>query len=296
MEEDDIRKVIRIDEDDREKEEKDEEKGEEPEFEAKKYLTPEEIEEKIDGLRGKLPSFVLKDLKENLSKRLITQAQLDVIISRTVEKFRARDQMKRIQDLSAKIDQLSSILDRSNVASMEIHQGHISKDQKEEVDEKMQSITEKIEEGGNIPSRIKTSSEATEEAGRGRGMLYEIEKPRLSNLPESIDGLMLTLKWLEFLLERVGHTGLENTLEYYVDIGWISDEVLSRILRMARGVKTIHDDAEWRPQGFMTAQDHIQSLLFIERLRGEMVDRNLLDHIDREVSRIKRRSEELHGI
>ncbi len=296
MEKEDIRKVIRVDEeDDKSNPEQESRETQNQEYEVKKYLTPEEIEEKIDGLKGKLPSFVLKDLKENLSKRLITQSQLDEVISRTVERFKARDQLKKIHDLSTKIEQLSTILERSNFTDTEISTTRIYEDKG---GEKMESEQEKkeIKESGSQEQNEKIVTINRKKDDPEHKILYEMSGARLGRLPESMEGLMLTLKWLEFLLERVGHTGLENVLEYYVDVGWVSDEVLSRMLRMAKGVKTIHDDAEWRPQGFMTAQDHIQSLLFIERLRGRMVDRNLLDHIDREVSRIKRRSEELHGI
>ncbi|WP_367883340.1 FlaD/FlaE family flagellar protein [Thermococcus peptonophilus] len=46
---------------------------------------------------------------------------------------------------------------------------------------------------------------------------------------------MIALKWLGFLIDRVGIQNLERVLEFYYEIGWISEEVLNQLLNYARG-------------------------------------------------------------
>jgi|Deesub1362A_J573_1020465.scaffolds.fasta_scaffold00191_23 flagellar protein FlaD len=299
MDEEDIKKVIRIDEDAEEENKKEPEKLAEKtptrdrgesleEVESKGYLTPEEIEQKVEALRGKLPSFLLRDLKESLSTRILTEAQLNEVINRALRKFQDADQGRKIRELSSKIDQLSNTLEKSlsriSEPPREIAKPEPEVEKLPKAGEKMEKVEEVIKgvEPGIVNRHVLAPSYPTE--------------ARLQKLPKDVEGIMLALKWVEFLIEKVGHSGLEDVLEYYVDIEWITDEVLSKLIRLARGIKPYHEESDWRPAGYLTALDHIQSLLYIEKLRGARLDKDLIDQLDREISRIKRRSEELHGI
>lgn len=123
-----------------------------------------------------------------------------------------------------------------------------------------------------------------------------IEEPRLSRIPTDAKGIMLLLKWIEFLMERVGYDGLEDVLNYYVDINWISEDVLMTVLRYARGIKLYHDNSDWRPVGYMNVQDHLMSLLYIEALRTGRFDRNLIMEVEKDLYRMKKEVAELHGV
>lgn len=104
--------------------------------------------------------------------------------------------------------------------------------------------------------------------------------------------VVVLLNWIEFLMERVGRNNLMDALDYYVDIEWISEEVRSEIMAYARGIDYYVEKPTWR----LLPEDHTKSLLFIERLCGRKIDRNMLSMVDREMAKVKHGLEELYGI
>jgi archaellum component FlaC len=76
------------------------------------------------------------------------------------------------------------------------------------------------------------------------------------------------LRWTKFLIEKIGKEGLEKTLDYYVDLGWIDEDLTEKVLEIARGTagSRIHAEGKkvtWR----MDAEDHVKSLEFVRRIR-----------------------------
>ena len=115
---------------------------------------------------------------------------------------------------------------------------------------------------------------------------------RLENIRTDPTSVVVLLNWIEFLMERVGRNNLMDALDYYVDIGWISEDVRAEIMAYARGIDYYVEKPTWR----LLPEDHTKSLLFIERLCGRKIDRNMLSSIDREMSKVKHGLEELYGI
>lgn len=129
--------------------------------------------------------------------------------------------------------------------------------------------------------------------------LIDLEKPkeknplvRLNVILKDPTSVVVLLNWIEFLMERVGRNNLMDALDYYVDIGWISDNVRSEIMAYARGIDYYVEKPTWR----LLPEDHTKSLLFIERLCGRKIDKNMLSSIDREMSKVKHGLEELYGL
>ena len=119
---------------------------------------------------------------------------------------------------------------------------------------------------------------------------------KLNETPKTTKGIMFMLKWIEYLIERVGYEGLEDALNYYVDIGWISEDVMFDVMRYAKGIRLYHQNADWRPVGYLNVQDHLMSLLFIEALRTGKFSKELMLTVEREIYRMKKEVSELHGI
>ncbi|WP_135609949.1 FlaD/FlaE family flagellar protein [Methanococcoides sp. AM1] len=115
---------------------------------------------------------------------------------------------------------------------------------------------------------------------------------RLESIKKNPMSVVVLLNWIEFLMERVGRNNLMDALDYYVDIGWISEEVRSEIMAYARGIDYYVEKPTWR----LLPEDHTKSLLFIERLCGRKIDRNMLSMVDREMAKVKHGLEELYGI
>ena len=115
---------------------------------------------------------------------------------------------------------------------------------------------------------------------------------RLDAIRKDPTSVVVLLNWIEFLMERVGRNNLMDALDYYVDIGWISDNVRSDIMAYARGIDYYVEKPTWR----LLPEDHTKSLLFIERLCGRKIDKNMLSSVDREMSKVKHGLEELYGL
>ncbi|NPE31368.1 flagella protein [Methanococcoides sp. SA1] len=115
---------------------------------------------------------------------------------------------------------------------------------------------------------------------------------RLESIKKNPMSVVVLLNWIEFLMERVGRNNLMDALDYYVDIEWISEEVRSEIMAYARGIDYYVEKPTWR----LLPEDHTKSLLFIERLCGRKIDRNMLSMVDREMAKVKHGLEELYGI
>jgi flagellar protein FlaD len=86
-------------------------------------------------------------------------------------------------------------------------------------------------------------------------------------------------------MNKVGKANLSSVLQYYADIGWISDKSIKDILEYSEGITE-----EKKPEGnqSLQAKDHIQSLLFIQRLKGEQPDGYFLSRIERDISKMTR--------
>jgi hypothetical protein len=78
-----------------------------------------------------------------------------------------------------------------------------------------------------------------------------------------------TLRWTKFLIEKVGKEGLEKTLDYYVDLGWIDEDSIEKVLEIARGTVSPKVPEGRKTTWRMDAEDHVKSLEFIRRMRSK---------------------------
>ncbi len=72
------------------------------------------------------------------------------------------------------------------------------------------------------------------------------------------------LDWVQFMLSKVGREEYPKLIEYYRDIGWISESVAQILLRYAQGMYV----EEF--QGYMLPEDHAKSLDYITRIKEAM--------------------------
>ena len=143
--------------------------------------------------------------------------------------------------------------------------------------------------------------------------------PLLDRLPNDYTTVILLMRWIEFLLERVKRNSLGTLLDYYRDIGWISAEVKTNVMAYARGeVQDVTayepelddslasfalDDNEepvlddrgtpanphYRPMDDwkLSAEDHLKSMLFIRKMAGNRIDRDELNALEQDIKVMK---------
>jgi archaellum component FlaD/FlaE len=92
----------------------------------------------------------------------------------------------------------------------------------------------------------------------------EFQKPRVKfEIESDIISTSILLKWVEFLLSRTGES-LAEVLQLYVELGWIDEALSSKMLILAKAL----DVPNQAKNSKLGAKDHIQSLIFIEKLKA----------------------------
>jgi len=111
--------------------------------------------------------------------------------------------------------------------------------------------------------------------------------PLLESIYNAPETSIILLNWVEFLMEKVGRNNLLDVLDYYSEIGWISDGVSNKILAYATGIDYYDEKPTWK----LMPQDHTKSLMFIARLYGKKIDVGTLHKIERDMDKVKHHSE-----
>ena len=155
--------------------------------------------------------------------------------------------------------------------------------------------------------------------GKGRrGYRDSSRKPILQALPKDYLSVVLVMRWIEFLLERVVRDKISLVLDYYKDIGWISEDVKSTVMSYARGenqdvmamglnlgefeppeiqlppsrATEYRRVDDWR----LTAEDHLKSLLFVQMIAGIPVDKDRLSSLEQVIKKVKFSLEGFHSV
>ena len=145
-------------------------------------------------------------------------------------------------------------------------------------------------EAKTISSPLVTTEEIQVPAGKS-GSAYPIDLDPLTTIPSDPESIVVLMKWLQYLIDRCGRVYLSEVLEYYVDVGWISEEAKIGLLDYSTGITEDNKkhDTTRKPVSHLPSKDHIQSLLFIQKLKGNRLDKHFLDRIDGELSKITKK-------
>jgi len=116
---------------------------------------------------------------------------------------------------------------------------------------------------------------------------YYDENIKLQSIDNRAETSIILLNWIEFLLEKVGRNNLSEVLEYYIDIGWISEDVCEKMIAYANGIDYYVERPTWK----LLPDDHTKSLMFIEQLKGKKLDKTMLSKLERDVEKVIRTNE-----
>jgi archaellum component FlaD/FlaE len=135
--------------------------------------------------------------------------------------------------------------------------------------------TDPADDAAVEPAETKpTNAEAATPANSARG-----GKPYLAELPSGYASDLVVMEWLEFLVTEFGPEDAVRTIDYYGDIGWISESVEADLLAFASGFAEVDSvEADEIGPASLEIDDHIQSLTFLSRLTGDAVERRIVEH------------------
>ena len=161
----------------------------------------------------------------------------------------------------------------------------------EKLDERLQNLeTSLSDEKSPVSSNqiVTTDDIKVSEKEYKGGKIIDVNP--LTQVPSDPESVIILMRWLQFLVDKCGRSHLPELLDYYVDIGWISEEAKISLLDYSNGIK------EEKPEGMedkkisdLPSTDHIQSLVYIQKLKGRKFDKHFLDRIDSELSRMTKK-------
>lgn len=118
----------------------------------------------------------------------------------------------------------------------------------------------------------------------------EINLQPLTEVPNNPESIIVLMKWLQYLIDKCGRDNLTNILDYYVDIGWISEDAKISLIDYSHGITEDVKKADINKKiSNLPSKDHIQSLVFIQKLKGNKFDKHFIEKIDSELSRITKK-------
>ena len=85
-------------------------------------------------------------------------------------------------------------------------------------------------------------------------------KPYVESLPENISTELMTVEWLEYLVEEVGIRGTVRALDYYETIGWLTEEAVEELDEYLAAFE--EPDREE-----LSVEHHLRSLDYVEELK-----------------------------
>lgn len=108
-------------------------------------------------------------------------------------------------------------------------------------------------------------------ASRGDGSSDDDAPPLLTDLPAGYAGDALVMEWLAALVADVGPAGALRAVDYYEDVGWISEDVRDGLVEVLAGTELDVDVDPARPTE-PDAIDHAESYQYVRTL-AQLADR-----------------------
>ncbi len=244
-------------------------------------LSPEQLKAKLSRYVGTLPSTVIDDLYQTLKPMSLPEDKVDEIIERTLKSYSGQESNSRMNELVEKMNNLEDTLIHA-LKSIESKQARSSTSYESQEQTHTQPSEYVTQKQGTVNEEESFEYDPPPTQKENPAQIFRSESDHnvlLSSVPDSAISNAILLKWVEFLLETVGHQNLPEVLDYYVDIGWISEKVTMKLLAYSSGMVAPRGRAKEK----LSTKDHLRSLLFIEKLRGKDFDQSQLTKLEREI-------------
>jgi len=107
---------------------------------------------------------------------------------------------------------------------------------------------------------------------------------KLNEIPLDAQSTVILMKWLQYLIDKLGKSQISDVLNFYVDIGWITEDIKFVLLKYVQGLTDKKKDDSQEQNKKITSKEHIHSLLFIQKLKGKDMD-DFLWKIDQDLEK-----------
>ncbi len=225
------------------------------------------LQTKVDSIDKSIPKFVVEELRQKIlnSPTKFSKTDIENLFNNLQRKYMEG----RENSLLGKVDQIFREI--SNVESM--LSGGAAKRSR--------------------PAAIDSESGESEPAADKPRAPFK-KRYKLEAVGDDVVSLMVALRWLEFLLDNYGAENTLDILDYYESLGWISPAAKEQMFKFTKitGIMAPAQEYKIKP----TIQDHIVTMLFIEKLNGGEISRDLIERLERDFRLLKKGVDELYGI
>jgi flagellar protein FlaD len=226
--------------------------------------------------------------KKLLEKKLnISKEQLYLLVKKIGEKIRTYNKdKKQINEEEGVIKAVKTIEKKSNEDMKQLF---------ETVEQLKQKIS--IIETGIVKDEKKNNKAlqeivTTDDIKIPKNIIKNIKEFKfdpLTEIPNDPESIIIIMRWLQNLIDKCGHTNLPTILDYYIDIGWISQDVRLSLIDYSNGITEDNKETRKKEVTDLPSKDHIQSLFFIHKLKGKEIDNHFIDRIESEITRITKK-------
>jgi len=261
--------------------------GEQNQNKGEKLLEEFEIGAELTAIveRNLLPSKITQKIGEKIKEKniKITKDQLYKLVEKIQSALRTYTSSSPSQPEHLKKEQAKEEKKSWNDISVQTTDMKRLVETVEHLNERLKVIEEQRIDGvkGVTGKLVKTKDIKTLEPADILGG----EMQPLEQIPNDPESIVVIMKWLQYLVDKAGKNNLPDVLDYYVDISWISDDVRYDLLSYSKGITEELAQAGARTSHLPT-RDHLQSLLFIQKLKGVQLDERFLGKIERDMEKM----------
>ncbi len=236
-----------------------------------------------------LPAKIAEKLEKRLKEKklTITKEQLHMLAQKIRNVLDSQE--------NSQIEQTETIKEQPKQ-----NLGENSDENMKTIADDMDKLKERIEilEGGFSGTlNIGKNNERSEIAGSEKpenlemplsNYIQNADLAPLSKIPSDPQGIIVLMKWLQFLIDKCGRTNLPEILDYYVDVEWITEDTKISLIDYSNGITAGKETKESSKKDVnnLPSKDHIQSFMFIQKLKGMKFDKHFVERIDDEISRL----------
>jgi len=237
---------------------------------------------------NQLPQRIAQKIGEKVKERgiKITKDQLYRLVQKIQDTLSSYSPTNHLENQQRKDVAIPPIREeKTMVDDLTIQHTDMKKliEEMENLNKRIKIVEEHNIEGVNgIPRRlVKTKDIRTIESA----LVLEDSMQPLEQIPNDPESIVVIMKWLQYLVDKTGKNNLPDILGYYVDIGWISDNVRLDLIDYSKGL--IEEPTPSTPRSSqLPTRDHLQSLLFIQKLKGVQLDERFIDKIERDMEKM----------
>jgi archaellum component FlaD/FlaE len=261
------------------------------------------VEKEVDRMENNSRDFDLKSELSNLVEKKI-------ITSKIANKLEIKLKEKNVKLTKNQFHALVEKIINAIKNYPKFEQQYTKDDLKQPIradmktDEDMQKLIDTIQklelritniETGQKNKKIQSPIMVTQDEitipGEEQPSIKEWNLNPLVEIPNDPESIIILMKWLQYLIDKCGRSNLSTILDYYVDIGWLSQDAKITLIDYSHGIteENIRSDISKRLINDLPSKDHIQSFLFIQKLKGMNFDKHFIEKIDNEVIRLTKK-------